>query len=173
MAKLVARSVLVASLAAVNFTYLIHAIRLPALLIYSALLCSFTQREYLSQGSMRLSNLIPSIPANVVACLEVQGIRTDTDLLFSTTTFDIYKRLPAGTTTLEELTEYTSIAAEIGAAPGMSGHELLLLENTYGDVQLRTGNGELDDLLRGLDGRWIIELSGDKGSGKSVRLSEC
>ncbi|KJA26228.1 hypothetical protein HYPSUDRAFT_198987 [Hypholoma sublateritium FD-334 SS-4] len=117
---------------------------------------------------MRLSNLIPSIPANVVACLEVQGIRTDTDLLFSTTTFDIYKRLPAGTATLEELTEYTTIAAEIGAAPGMSGHELLLLENTYGDVQLRTGNAELDGLLRGLDGRWIIELSGDKGSGKST-----
>lgn len=121
---------------------------------------------------MRLSNLIPSIPANVVACLEVQGIRTDTDLLFSTTIFDIYKRLPAGTATLEELSEYTAIAAEIGAAPGMSGHELLLLENAKGDGQLLTGNEELDEFLRGLDARWVIELSGDKGSGKSVRLPE-
>lgn len=121
---------------------------------------------------MRLSNLIPSIPANVVACLEVQGIRTDTDLLFSTTIFDIYKRLPAGTATLEELSEYTTIAAEIGAAPGMSGHELLLLENANGDGQLRTGNEELDEFLRGLDARWVVELSGDKGSGKSVRLPE-
>ncbi len=121
---------------------------------------------------MRLSNLIPSLPANVVACLEVQGIRTDTDLLFSTTIFDIYKRLPAGTATLEELSEYTAIAAEIGAAPGMSGHELLLLENAKGDGQLLTGNEELDEFLRGLDARWVIELSGDKGSGKSVRLPE-
>ena len=121
---------------------------------------------------MRLSNLIPSIPANVVACLEVQGIRTDTDLLFSTTIFDIYKRLPAGTATLEELSEYTTIAAEIGAAPGMSGHELLLLENANRDGQLRTGNEELDEFLRGLDARWVVELSGDKGSGKSVRLPE-
>ncbi len=107
-----------------------------------------------------------------VACLEVQGIRTDTDLLFSTTIFDIYKRLPAGTATLEELSEYTAIAAEIGAAPGMSGHELLLLENAKGDGQLLTGNEELDEFLRGLDARWVIELSGDKGSGKSVRLPE-
>ena len=121
---------------------------------------------------MRLSNLIPSIPANVVACLEVQGIRTDTELLFSTTIFDIYKRLPAGTATLEELSEYTTIAAEIGAAPGMSGHELLLLENANRDGQLRTGNEELDEFLRGLDARWVVELSGDKGSGKSVRLPE-
>lgn len=130
--------------------------------------------NYLLRGSfhlMRLSSLVPSIPADVVTCLESQGIRTDMDLLFATTTLDTYKRLPAGTATLEELIEYRSLAAKSGAAPGISGHELVLLEDMEEDnvIQLQTGVKALDDFFRGLAGRRLIELSGDGGSGKSVR----
>jgi RAD51-like protein 3 len=120
---------------------------------------------------MRLSNLAPSIPATVLACLEAQGIRTDVDLLFSASTLDIFKRLPAGTATLEELADYTALAAEMGAASSMAGYELLLLEEQARNKNsgLHTGNRVLDAFLCGLDGRRVIELSGDKGSGKSVR----
>ncbi|KAF9472126.1 hypothetical protein BDN70DRAFT_938412 [Pholiota conissans] len=119
---------------------------------------------------MRLSNLEPSIPATVLACLEAQGIQTDYDLLFSATTLDIFKSLPPGTATLEELTDYTALAAEKGAALGVSAYDLLLEEQARKkDFELHTGCTELDSILQDLDGRWLIELSGDKGSGKSVR----
>lgn len=121
---------------------------------------------------MRLSNLAPSIPATVLACLEAQGIRTDIDLLFSASTLDIFKRLPAGTATLEELADYTALAAEMGAASSVSGYDLLLEEQARSkNSELHTGNRELDAFLSGLDGRCVIEMSGDKGSGKSVRYS--
>ncbi|PPQ90797.1 hypothetical protein CVT25_012117 [Psilocybe cyanescens] len=119
---------------------------------------------------MRLSNLVPSIPANLVASLEANGIRTEVDLLFSASTFDIYKRLPANTITLQELIDYTAVAAELCAAPGLSGQELYQLEKlaTSGASELQSGNESLDAFLRGLGGRKVLEISGDKGAGKST-----
>ena len=43
---------------------------------------------------MRLANPVPSISAELVAPLEDIGIRTESDLLFSTTPLDIFSRLP-------------------------------------------------------------------------------
>jgi len=119
---------------------------------------------------MRLSNLVPSLPAPLVASLEANGIRTEVDLLFSASTFDIFRRLPAGTVTLQELINYTSVAAELCAAPGVSAYEVFSQEEAArsNEVELQSGNSELDALLQGLGGRKVIELSGDKGSGKSV-----
>jgi RAD51-like protein 3 len=119
---------------------------------------------------MRLSNLVPSLPASLVASLEANGIRTEVDLLFSAPTFDIFRRLPAGTVTLQELIDYTSLAAELCAAPGVSAHEVFMNEEAASatDVELRSGNLELDTLLQGLGRRKVIEVSGDRGSGKSV-----
>jgi len=121
---------------------------------------------------MRLSNLVPSIPADLVASLEAIGVRTEIDLLFSASTFEIYKRLPANTIALQELIDFTSLAAELCAAPGMSANEALRLEkeSLTGDDELCSGVEEVDEILRGLGRRRVIELSGDKGSGKTVRL---
>jgi len=121
---------------------------------------------------MRLSNLVPSLPISLVASLEAIGIRTEVDLLFSAPTFDIFRRLPAGTVTLQELVDYSSLAAELCAAPGVSAYEVFMKEEaaSANDVELRSGNFELDTLLQGLGSRKVIEVSGDRGSGKSVCL---
>ena len=122
---------------------------------------------------MRLSNLIPSIPADLVACLDMIGIRTETDLLFSAPTFDIFKRLPRSTISLQELIDYTDIVAELCAAPAVSGYDLLSLENKWqrNAVVFTSENQELDDFLFGLEGGRVIEISGDRGTGKSARFS--
>jgi RAD51-like protein 3 len=122
---------------------------------------------------MRLSNLIPSIPADLVTCLGAIDIRTETDLLFSAPTFDIFRRLPRGTISLQELIDYTDVVAELCAAPSISGYDLLSLENESqrNAVELTSGNQELDDFLVGLSGGHVIEISGDRGTGKSARFS--
>ncbi|KAJ3510880.1 hypothetical protein NLJ89_g4419 [Agrocybe chaxingu] len=119
---------------------------------------------------MRLANLVPSIPGQLVASLEAIGIRTETELLLSTSTLDIFRRLPPGITTLQKLTEVVSLVAELCAAPGLSAYELLNLEEQARKQHrpLCSGNEALDGLLRGLPARRVIEISGDKGSGKSV-----
>ena len=121
---------------------------------------------------MRLSNLIPSIPAELVTCLDAIDIRTETDFLFSPSTFDIFRRLPRGTISLQELTDYTDLVAELCSAPAISAYDLLSLENELqrNTVELTSGSQELDDLLLGLSGGRVIEISGDRGSGKSARL---
>jgi RAD51-like protein 3 len=119
---------------------------------------------------MRLSNLIPSIPVDLVTYLGAIDIRTETDLLFSTPTFDIFRRLPRGTISLQQLIDYTEIVAELCAAPAISGYDLLSLSPSNA-VELISGNQELDDFLVGLSGGRVIEISGDRGTGKSVRFS--
>ena len=119
---------------------------------------------------MRLAAFVPSIPANLVASLEQCGIRTDTDLLFSAPVFDIFRSLPAGTVTLRDLAKYVDAVAEKVSAPGISAAKLLDLEiQAQKNVSsLQSGVPELDELLGGFGGRRVIEISGDKQSGKSV-----
>ena len=100
-------------------------------------------------------------------------IRTETDLLFSAPTFDIFKRLPRGTISLQELIDYTDIVAELCASPAVSGYDLLSLENESqrNALEFTSGNQELDDFLVGLSGGRVIEISGDRGTGKSACFS--
>jgi RAD51-like protein 3 len=121
---------------------------------------------------MRLSNLIPSLPQDLIGALEKIGIRTEMDLLFSSSALDIYNRLPAGSITFQDLSYYIELTAELCAAPGASARDLWLLEDEARrkDVQLATGDEEFDLFLSGLGSRRILELSGDSGSGKTVRI---
>lgn len=121
---------------------------------------------------MRLSNLIPYIPADLVTCLGAINIRTEIDLCFSASTFEIFRRLPRGTVSLQELIDYTDVVSELCAAPAISGYDLLSLENESqrNAVELTSGNQELDDFLVGLSGGRVIEISGDRSTGKSVRF---
>jgi RAD51-like protein 3 len=119
---------------------------------------------------MRLAAFVPSIPANLVASLEQCGIRTDGDLLFSAPVFDIFQRLPAGTVTLRDLKRYVDVVAENVSAPGISATNFLDLElqARVNDPCLQSGVPALDELLGGFGGRRVIEISGDKQSGKTV-----
>jgi len=120
---------------------------------------------------MRLAALVPSIPEILVASLAQCGIRTDADLLFSAPVFDIFRRLPPGTVTLRDLTKYVDVVAEKLSAPGISA-AILLDQELKGEANapdLLSGVPELDELLGGFGGRRVIEISGDKESGKTVR----
>ena len=122
---------------------------------------------------MRLSTLVPTISAEAVKFLESSRIRTDVDLLF-TPTEELYKRLPRGTVTLQDLTRLCTTVTELTAAKPILANEFLLLEQQRvvedDSLELCVGDEALDNALEGLGGRRVIEISGDRSSGKSVRL---
>ncbi|KAJ7367988.1 P-loop containing nucleoside triphosphate hydrolase protein [Mycena albidolilacea] len=117
---------------------------------------------------MRLAACVPTIPAHIVASLETCGIRTDADLLFSGSTLEILRRLPAGTTTLRELARFTALVENLVSAPGQCAADLLKEPE---DADFLSGLPQLDEILNGLTtpGR-LVEVSGDKGSGKTSLL---
>lgn len=123
---------------------------------------------------MRLGALVPSelLPADLVLSLEKVGIRTDTDFLFSGTPAEIFQRLPPGTVSLHELTIYIALVTEKASAPGVCADQLLSLETDSHNNrdEFTCGVPELDALLGGFGGSRVFEISGDKGSGKTVRI---
>ena len=121
---------------------------------------------------MRLSSFIPIISAGTVTHLEDCGILTDSDLLF-TPLFELYKRLPRNTLSLQDLARLCTTVTELSAADAILGSDLLATElgQSERDAELRVGDVHIDELLQGLGGKRIIEISGDRGTGKSVRRS--
>jgi RAD51-like protein 3 len=121
---------------------------------------------------MRLANLVPSISAELVTALDTLGIRTESDLLFSATPREILNRLPPETVSLEDLETAIDAVAELSAASGVSCFNLLTLEagprGSDAPAPFVSGNEDIDRILSGLGRHKIIQLSGDKGSGKSV-----
>lgn len=119
---------------------------------------------------MRLATCIPTLPTELVACLEKCGIRTDADLLFSSPVLDIFRRLPPGTVSLHDLTKYVEVVAELTSAPGISGSDLLQQAQEIQESALEFPSGipELDELVGGFVGGHVYEISGDRQSGKTV-----
>jgi RAD51-like protein 3 len=119
---------------------------------------------------MRLGAFVPSVlPADLALSLESCGIRTEIDFLFSNRTVDIFRRLPPGTVSLQELTNYVALVAEKASAPSIRGDHWLHGETRNFD-DLSTGVPDLDRLLGGFGGTRVIEISGDRGSGKTVGM---
>lgn len=118
---------------------------------------------------MRLnSELFSFLPDELLLSLDKIGIKTAPDLLFSGSVFDIFQRLPVGTITLASLKIYITRVTETCSAPGISGSSLLASSS-------RPPNRFLTDdpvynLLRAFGDNRIIEISGDTGSGKTVRI---
>jgi RAD51-like protein 3 len=122
---------------------------------------------------MRLASFVPSIPIDVVAHLENSGFRTDADVLF-TPAFDIFTALPPKTLSLQDVAELISRVEELASAAAVPANDLLLMDNLARgqDFDLSTGDPLLDANLLGLGGRIVIEISGDRGSGKTVHFVE-
>lgn len=122
---------------------------------------------------MRLHSLIPTIPANLVSALEACGIKTDTDLLFfDGSNVDILAKLPPGTVSLREFEKYASLVAEHASAPAIRGDQELaavLLRQREKSLDISCGVQELDALVGGFGNGRVFEISGEKGSGKTVR----
>jgi RAD51-like protein 3 len=119
---------------------------------------------------MRLVTLVPTVLSSDLAVLLGKcGIRTDTDLLFSST-IEIYRQLPINSISLAGLEELRARVAEVASATGYSGLELLQQQDAVRGkfVSLSSGVAEIDDLLGGFGGCRVLEISGNVQSGKTV-----
>ncbi|KAH9838306.1 P-loop containing nucleoside triphosphate hydrolase protein [Rhodofomes roseus] len=120
---------------------------------------------------MRLQAISPSPPRALLDALAQLGIRTDTDLLFSADPIDIFRKLPSSTLSLHDFHSFVAQVSQQASAPAVCGDVLFEQEkrkeenDLYSD--LTTGVRELDGLLGGLAPPRVIEVSGDRGSGKS------
>ena len=125
---------------------------------------------------MRLRVISPRLPDALIDALEQCNIRTDTDLMFTGTAMQIYEKLPPGTVTLAELEKIIQDAICSAAVQGLSCDELILIEeekrSTAGSYRLDCGVPALDELINGYSGPRVLEISGERGSGKSVSKSQ-
>lgn len=120
---------------------------------------------------MRLQLLVPPLPQTLVDALTSLNIRTDAELLFSGRPADIFCKLPPGTVDYQEFIDLVSQVTERAAAPAIRGDQLWdAVKRRREDNEfclLSTGVPELDTLLDGMHPPRVIEVSGDRGSGKT------
>lgn len=118
--------------------------------------------------------LTPPLPAPLVDALESIGIHTTIDLLFSGSPSDIFKKLPTGTITLHDFNRTIEQVTARAAAPSVRGDKFLEVETHRRESVFVTdtscGVPEIDNLVGGFTAPRVFELSGDRGSGKTVSL---
>ncbi|PPQ75252.1 hypothetical protein CVT24_007430 [Panaeolus cyanescens] len=118
---------------------------------------------------MRLTNLVPEISQDIVEILGQIGIHTDVDLLLSYSDFELWKMLPKGTITLQQLKDLKRRVQPLCSAEGYSGKDILNLDLTdYKPLQLFSSDGEPVPLTPPIPVASVVEVSGDKGSGKTI-----
>ncbi|KAJ3555745.1 hypothetical protein NM688_g2406 [Phlebia brevispora] len=121
---------------------------------------------------MRLRTITPPLPEELLELLEECNIKTDAELLFSATPMEIYERIAPCSITLAELISEIKRIAAINAAPVIYGDALYEREKMrhYEDTdqEYTSGLSELDDLVGGFHVPGIIEISGDRDTGKSA-----
>ncbi|KAI0955918.1 hypothetical protein AcV7_006457 [Taiwanofungus camphoratus] len=119
---------------------------------------------------MRLQSFVPPLNESVVGALASCGIKTDADLLF-TDSVAIFRKLPPGIVSLREFCTLVKQVEEQAAAPAFRGDQFLKLQTkTCEDSfcgEILCGVSQLDELLGGFSPPRVIEISGDKGSGKT------
>ncbi|KAG6900577.1 hypothetical protein C0993_008294 [Termitomyces sp. T159_Od127] len=119
---------------------------------------------------MRLAALVPSLSTELVSSLGECGVRTDADLLFRPVV-EIYRQLsPESGISLLDLERAVELTAKLASAPGIAGDELLSQESQAQEQApvLHSGVSGLDNLLGGFGGRRVIEITGDRQSGKTT-----
>ncbi|EIW57144.1 P-loop containing nucleoside triphosphate hydrolase protein [Trametes versicolor FP-101664 SS1] len=123
---------------------------------------------------MRLQHFSPPIQNELVQALQGIGIRTDTDLLLSEDPTRIFTRLQQDLgISLLDFRRAVAKVAELASATHTYGDRLLEqeLKRQEDDVfadDMRVGVPTLDALLGGFSPPRVIEVSGDKGSGKTA-----
>lgn len=119
---------------------------------------------------MRLSSV--GLHKTLADALETQcGIRTDSDLLFGPSTFELYTHLLPGTVALAELEQYVLEITQLASAAGNRADTQLSRDlNKVGPLTyIETGLKTLDGMIHNdTTNVHILEISGDSGSGKTV-----
>lgn len=125
---------------------------------------------------MRLRTISPPLSDELIAALEAYNIRTDADILFSATPMEIYQKISPTSIPLADFIAEVNRVASIAATPVGCADEILERETTrhaaYSIQEHSSGIPELDDLVAGFNGPKLIELSGDRGSCKTVSPSD-
>ncbi|KAF5379927.1 hypothetical protein D9757_007214 [Collybiopsis confluens] len=119
--------------------------------------------------AVMLLSTLSTLPNGFAAHLASLGILTDSDLLFSNTShIEIYTRLPPPKPfSFSEFEALVATLAENLAVPGRAAAELYENENDT-DLKMETLPALDNHLGGGLPLARITEISGDRGSGKSV-----
>jgi RAD51-like protein 3 len=118
---------------------------------------------------MNLQTLLPSLPEHIQRGLLDAGIITVYDILFSNIP-KLYQRLPPGLLSLRELGELrTDVAAHV-AAVATRGDELFAQQEQHEIAREKClcKIEQIDELLSGFGRYGVIEIAGDKMSGKTV-----
>lgn len=146
-------------------------------------------------SSLLTSNrLIPLLPQSLVDDLDSIGIRTDADLLVSSSALDIFYRLPnsvgdAGRSplvddtsnqnciTLLQLKEYIELVSHYVSPPGQRADMILASLDAKTERPMRCGVPAMDDgLLASLGDGCVLEISGARYAGKTtlaLRIALC
>ncbi|KAF9048431.1 P-loop containing nucleoside triphosphate hydrolase protein [Panaeolus papilionaceus] len=119
---------------------------------------------------MRLANLVPEISQDVVNALGDIGIHTDADFLLFHSDFELWKLLPKGTVSLQQLQDLKRRLQPLCSAEAKSGKDLLNIESAPASkpLQLFLGDDQPSLSFAALRPGSIIEISGDRGSGKTA-----
>ena len=121
---------------------------------------------------MRLRALLADEPRSVLEALESSNIKTDEDFLCSESNLlSIYRRIPPNSLSYAHLERLRERVLDAMADPGCTAAEML--EKTEARTRWKTDMERLplplmDVLLRSME-IGIVEVSGGKGSMKSVR----
>ncbi|KAI9061202.1 P-loop containing nucleoside triphosphate hydrolase protein [Trametes sanguinea] len=122
---------------------------------------------------MRLQQFSPPLREDLVQALQGIGVRTEVDLLLADDSTAIFTRLPPELgISLLEFRRAVEKVVELAAAVPTYGDKLLEAENARHDEILRdemlVGVPAVDALLGGFSPPRVVEISGDKGSGKTT-----
>ena len=116
---------------------------------------------------MNLRTLLPSLAEDVYEALEAAGITTAQDVILNEDS-QLYQQLPNSVVT--QIIELKAQVAERVSVPATRGDELFNSEEKREGVRevCLSGVDELDGLLGGFGKYGVIEIAGDKSSGKTV-----
>ncbi|KAH8100137.1 P-loop containing nucleoside triphosphate hydrolase protein [Cristinia sonorae] len=120
---------------------------------------------------MRLRTLGEPLTNDLIDALEELNIKSDIDLIFSNTPTEIWLKLPPETIPLKELNNIVVQLIEKLSAPAYTCVEMFDSEidrlGKLQDVELSCGVRELDEMVGGFGVHHMLEISGEKGSGKT------
>lgn len=122
---------------------------------------------------MRLRTAFPSVDRSVFEALDQYGIRTCEDLVFSNSPSALFHKLPQNTISFFDLNQIFYDAIEALSPDFISGDKLLksTKQHSYdrrsSGVPSEPGIPTLGELIAGSPDK-IIEISGRKGSGRTV-----
>ena len=120
---------------------------------------------------MLLRNIFTPLPRHVLDALEDCGIKTDEDLIFGDV-IEIWQKISDDTVTLQDIEDARVAVATQQAAPMVRGDELLRQQADQQELReenaISCGIIDIDELIRGFSKYRLVEVSGDKGSGKTV-----